>query len=110
MSNRQERRRRHTIVRDGDTTHLLASTGQETYVGGDQMRKILERDPLEGVAPDEHVWAMFLMYRVDVNTVFDGQHHLDTENLITMTGPGCYRCEQVYTLEIAAKPCPGDPS
>lgn len=111
MSNRQERRRRrHIVTRDGEITHVLTSTGFEVEVSGDRLTKIWERDPLADVAPTDHVWALFAMFRVDPDTVFNGQSHLDTENLITISGPGCYRCEQTYTAAIAAAPCPGEPS
>lgn len=110
MSNRQERRKRHIISRDGGVTNVLTSTGIEVEVSGDQFTKIWERDPLADVGPTDHVWALFAMFRVDINTVFDGQSHLDTENLVTISGPGCYRCEQTYTAAIAAAPCPGEPA
>lgn len=38
------------------------------------------------------------------------QFLLDTENLLTIEGPGCYVCEEEYTPERATQPCPGDPS
>lgn len=31
-------------------------------------------------------------------------------NLLTVEGPGCICCEQMYTPGIAALPCPGEPS
>lgn len=108
MSNRQARRRRIVMSNDG-ITNLLTSTGVEIEVSGDQLTRIYDRDPLAGVGPTDHVWAMFAMFKVDITKVFSGQSHLDTENLVTISGPGCYRCEQTYTAAIAAAPCPGEP-
>ena len=31
-------------------------------------------------------------------------------SLLTVQGPGCVSCEEIYTPEIAALPCPGEPS
>lgn len=34
---------------------------------------------------------------------------LDTENLLLITGPGCYYCEQPYSERVAMRRCSGDP-
>lgn len=35
---------------------------------------------------------------------------MDAESLLMVTGPGCYRCEQVYTPGAELSPCPGEPT
>ena len=63
-------------------------------------------------APGEHLWIMSGAWRIsDPASAFDAgvPKFLDLENLLTIVGPGCYICEQVYTAEVAAKPCPGEP-
>lgn len=58
--------------------------------------------------PGEHQWMVLAMWRVDRP---DGERFdLDTENLMTIEGPGCFVCEQPYSPEMAAEPCPGEPS
>jgi hypothetical protein len=57
-------------------------------------------DPGEG----QHLWTVIGCWRVTPN---DDGYNLDSENLLTIEGPGCYKCEQTYTKELAAKPCEG---
>jgi len=57
-------------------------------------------DPGEG----QHLWTVVGCWRVTPN---DDGYNLDSENLLTIEGPGCYKCEQTYTKELAAKPCEG---
>ena len=35
---------------------------------------------------------------------------LDAENLLTIEGPACYVCEELYTPSVASRPCAGDPA
>ncbi len=60
--------------------------------------------------PGKHLWIVSGAWRVGDNFDPTKQIHLDTENLITLEGPGCMWCEEVWTPERAAKPCPGDAS
>lgn len=60
--------------------------------------------PLPGI----HMWVITGAWHiVDPSPV--ASVHLDVENLLTLGGPGCYECEQMWTPAIAAQPCPGDP-
>lgn len=62
--------------------------------------------------PGEHVWVIVASWRI-----FNPEEahkpevikYLDLENLASMDGPGCFVCEQVWTAEIGAAPCPGEP-
>lgn len=54
-----------------------------------------------------HMWVFTGMWQVQ-NPARE-QHHFDFENLLTVEGPGCFWCEQVWTATIGAH-CPGDPS
>jgi hypothetical protein len=58
--------------------------------------------------PGEHLWIMVGMWRVADPE--GGSMLLDSENLITVDGPGCYVCEQPWTPATAARRCLGDPS
>ncbi len=56
--------------------------------------------------PGEHLWIVVSMFRVVPRD--EGKYFLDTENLLTIEGPGCYWCEDKWTPELASKPCKGE--
>lgn len=58
-------------------------------------------DPGEG----KHLWTVVGCWNVIPN---DSGYILDTENLMTLQGPGCFKCEKPYSAELAAQPCTGD--
>ncbi len=54
----------------------------------------------EAMQAHEHLW------------VYTGQKegvNLDLENLLTIDGPGCFICEEIFSPQLAALPCPGNP-
>jgi hypothetical protein len=55
--------------------------------------------------PGQHVWVIAGFWRV---TPENPTQHLDSENLLSLEGPGCLECGQAYSPKIAAQPCPGD--
>jgi len=59
----------------------------------------------------EHLWALLGVFRVQLSGVDRaGRVCLDVRNLLTIDGPGCFVCEQIWSEEVADAPCPGDPS
>jgi hypothetical protein len=114
--NRQQRRqaqrlagkRRHLIF-PGEMNQMLTPSGIEVEIAGNQLDKVWRRDPLAGVKPDEHVWVMFMIHRVNPATMTVDQQHFDTESLITVTGPGCFRCELPWTEGAEQTTCAGEP-
>lgn len=58
--------------------------------------------------PGQHMWTVIGMWRV--TDPAGDQLNLDVENLMTLEGPGCFTCEQPFSPEFAAAPCPGEPS
>jgi hypothetical protein len=66
-------------------------------------------DPRSG----NHLWIVTGMWQVDpvhwhspdptVTPMLDG------ENLLTVVGPGCYHCENLYTPALARRRCTGEP-
>jgi len=61
-------------------------------------------DPGEGI----HLWMIFSCFRVDPTKVLYGSpYELTNENLITIEGPGCFKCEEVYSPERAGRRCTG---
>mgnify|MGYP001569789450 CR=1 FL=1 len=53
--------------------------------------------------PGQHLWICVAMYRV--KPAISVEYHLDTENLLTIEGPGCYWCEEPWTEAVAKTPC-----
>jgi len=58
--------------------------------------------------PGQHLWIVAGCWRVDPERMAGGTVHLDTENMLTLDGPGCYWCEEHYSSKLAAKPCRGE--
>jgi hypothetical protein len=53
----------------------------------------------------KHLWIVTGVWEVRNPTT--SQFILDTENLLSIDGPGCYKCEKLYTEELATQPCIG---
>jgi len=55
--------------------------------------------------PGEHLWVLTAAWiapdperpRID----------MDAENLVSVQGPGCFKCERPYSRRLARKPCRG---
>lgn len=56
--------------------------------------------------PGKHLWIVAGMWSVNPTAE---RFELDTENLLNLTCPGCFWCEQEYTPGLACRPCPGEP-
>jgi hypothetical protein len=63
-------------------------------------------DPGEGI----HLWTLMVMFRIhnpemikDPTAVI----HMDRENLLTIEGPGCFKCEQPWNDRLARMRCKG---
>lgn len=65
--------------------------------------RVPDFDPRAG----DHLWIVNATYRWGGPS--EGPSYLDTENLILITGPGCYYCEQVWTPQLATRRCKGHP-
>jgi hypothetical protein len=67
-------------------------------------------DPMDEVVPGQHLFIVAVAFRTPDPAKFmagDG-YLLDQENLLQMSLPGCYVCEQEWTPELGSW-CPGDP-
>lgn len=53
----------------------------------------------------EHLWVVTSMFRVRPEP--NARYIMDTENLLTIEGPGCFWCEQTWSPELARRPCRG---
>ena len=105
--NRAERRRQ---AREDARKPPLVSLGTTVKVEGSRFDKVYQSTPENDVDPGEHLWAMFMMHKVNnLDLLFAGEWLADQESLILTTSPGCFICEQTYSKEVAATPCPGQP-
>lgn len=55
--------------------------------------------------PGEHLWIVIASHRV--TPVEGGRYNLDHENLLSVDGPVCFKCELGCTPAVAASPCDG---
>lgn len=67
-------------------------------------------DPGKG----EHLWTILTMHRVSSDMIRrlnrgeePGAELLDHESLLTLEGPGCFKCEQPYSRYLAHRKCTG---
>ncbi len=70
--------------------------------------QIPEFDPRTG----DHLWVVCVAYRVDPKQFTSADPSvlpvLDHENRLTITAPGCYYCEELYSPRLATRRCRGD--
>jgi hypothetical protein len=81
----------------------VAGTGQYT-----QPLEIFDRIPEFDSRSGDHLWTVVSIYRIDPVRAMQGTSFLDTENLICITGPGCYYCEKMFTPQLAKRRCTGN--
>lgn len=58
----------------------------------------------------KHLWTVMVLYRLmdpSVSMDPEGQINLDLENLLTIEGPGCFKCEKVWSPDAARRFCQG---
>lgn len=74
-----------------------------------EIDRIPEYDPRSG----DHCWLVITSYRVDPEKFTSPDPTvmpiLDHETLVSVTGPGCYYCEQLYSSRLAKRRCKGKP-
>jgi hypothetical protein len=70
-----------------------------------------QRNLHSSVVPGEHLWVSMAAYRIADPANYHAGHvqHLDAENLLTVTPPGCMVCERLWSEELADTRCPGEP-
>lgn len=89
------------------TERQIVSTGFTQKV--DPFDRIPDYDPRTG----DHLWVVTTAYRVVPEQWHSGDPTvtpmLDMENLLSVAGPGCFYCEQVYTPLLATRRCKGEP-
>lgn len=84
--------------RSGNPARRWVSTGINI-----QVKDKYQADPVDP-GPGKHLWTVVTMFSVNPSS---GEFTLDHENLVTIVGPGCYKCEEGFTPELGAAPCLG---
>lgn len=75
-------------------------------VTGNQAVKLQDRDPCANPIPGEHRWTMVAVHQVSRNQIESGNYTMDLESILTIAGPGCVLCEEIYE-DVKDQPCPG---
>ena len=79
--------------------------GVMVLIGGPKAEaKQFHKAPIPAQVRGEHLWIMTGLWKVVPNR---DQVFLDMENLISIDGPGCFWCEEIYSPAVAAKQCRG---
>jgi hypothetical protein len=85
----------------------IVSTGVQVRV--DPLDRIPAYDPRSG----EHLWIVTGAWKVNPEQWHSPDPNvtplLDSENLLSVAGPGCYWCEAYYSPTLATRRCPGEP-
>jgi hypothetical protein len=71
-------------------------------------------DAFKDPGPGEHLWIMTAAFRASEDMVkrmaegkeTEGQH-LDHESLLTLEGPGCFKCEKPFSKRMYYRKCTG---
>jgi hypothetical protein len=71
----------------------------------------VDKTPLYDPRSGAHLWIVAVSFRVDPTKFADATATpmLDSENLLLITDPGCYYCEEIYTPLLATRRCKGAP-
>jgi hypothetical protein len=73
-------------------------------------REILDKRLTAADRPGEHLWIMTAAWLLaDPASASDPSKIklMDRENLVTLAGPGCWKCEEEYSPRLAKRRCRG---
>jgi hypothetical protein len=74
-----------------------------TFIPSDQALRPVE-DPGLGV----HLWCVMVVYGTNPEEYVHGEAlHLGADNFLSGSPPGCFKCTEPYTPELAATLCTG---
>ena len=85
--------------RSGDPRRRWGSTGIQVDVTTRYNANLV--DP----GPGQHLWTVLVLFAV--TPTGSQAWHLDQENLLTIEGPGCFKCERSHSVALAAQSCTG---
>ncbi|MGH3680590.1 MAG: hypothetical protein ACRDT2_10135 [Natronosporangium sp.] len=76
------------------------------YEAPPDLNRVPEFDQRAG----DHYWIVPVAFKTDPATWRAGEQvHLDAENLVAVSGAGCYYCERPYSQREATRRCKGRP-
>jgi hypothetical protein len=67
---------------------------------------VLDARMTAAARPGEHLWVIAAVWQV-ADPERTGPGLLDAENLLVITGPGCFKCEKQYSRKLARQRCAG---
>lgn len=67
---------------------------------------VLDRRAQQADKPGEHLWVVLATWHIS-DPERPGAEFLDQENLILVTGVGCFKCEKEYSRQLAKQRCTG---
>lgn len=82
---------------------VTTGTGMFREINLDQVSLDRRLEQLD--RPGAHLWVYVGVWAT--STPREPEAHLDSENLVGLNGPGCYKCEQPYSNRLARRPCRG---
>lgn len=69
---------------------------------------------LQDPGPGEHLWTTVVAFRVSDDVIRRLQRGeapdpllLDHENVLSVGGPGCYKCEEPFSVRLSHRRCKG---
>jgi hypothetical protein len=69
-------------------------------------RAALDRRLTAADRPGEHLWVVSAAWLI-ADPAVPGPKLLDSENVVRFDGSRCWKCEETYNPELAARPCTG---
>lgn len=73
----------------------------------------IHRQDIADPGPGEHLWISVVAFRTGehiINGLVKGEKPsilFDHENILTVEGPACFKCEQVFTKRLFHRKCTG---
>ena len=91
----------------------LVNTGIKQFVGPDHqaMSDRLGKEEEYSKKAGEHLWVTIVTYKVgkeSLRSMSKTPLNLDVENLLSVEGPGCYICGEIYSRNLLDRACPGE--
>lgn len=87
-----------------NAVRVTRGTGLFRDVEGSDTEKFAER--LEQLdRPGSHLWVYVAAWAAADPRATEAR--LDAENLVSLIGPGCFKCEQPFSNRLARRPCYG---
>jgi hypothetical protein len=73
-------------------------------------QQVLDKRLAAADRPGEHIWIVVASWRITepASMARSGDAvNLDAENLLSLAGPGCFKCEKPYSSSLAKRRCLG---